>query len=251
MALWRGGVESAIGTMQSRLDGPLSLKDLAKSACMSRFHFDRVFRELTGIRPGQYLTAMRIAHARDMLMTTEETVSEICFSVGYNSLGTFTRRFTELVGVSPQRMRYLARRDFDRAARRALQEGSERRAGADVIVWLRGAMLPALVLVGAYDSPMLAGWPSACVVTRDTASCIRFASTGVGRKYFLALALPQEQDPSDITVHVPQLVGAAESNPVVLHAGDSLVIDIVLRPPDKVTPPIVSCLPLLFRAFGS
>jgi AraC family transcriptional regulator len=102
-------VERVIREMHAKLEAPLTLCCMARIAFASRFHFHRTFRRITGLPPNQFLCALRIARARHLLCYTQMNVTEICFEVGYNSLGTFTRRFTELVGVSPTRLR-VARR---------------------------------------------------------------------------------------------------------------------------------------------
>src|SRR5438270_13252 len=78
--LRRRGVSHAIAAMQRRLGEPLSLRDLAKTAAMSQFHFDRVFRQLKGVSPFQYLSAIRLAKATDLLLTTSISVTEVCLT---------------------------------------------------------------------------------------------------------------------------------------------------------------------------
>lgn len=107
LASHRESVERVISTMSERLDVTLSLHDMADIAYTSPYHFCRVFRDTTGIPPAQFLYALRLKEAKRLLLTTEESVTDICFGVGYNSLGTFTRRFTELVGLPPTKLRSL------------------------------------------------------------------------------------------------------------------------------------------------
>src|SRR4029453_11315599 len=89
--------ERVISAMRERLDQPFSLEEMSEVAIMSPFHFNRPFRELTGIPPCQFLSAVRLQAAKRLLLTTDLSVTDICFEVGYNSLGTFIRRFTDLV----------------------------------------------------------------------------------------------------------------------------------------------------------
>src|SRR5215475_14067739 len=98
-------VESAISRMWESYGEPLSLSDIAKSAILSRFHFCRVFREATGVSPGRFLSPVRIYQAKRLLVSTSLSVTDISLAVGYNSLGSFTNRFTESVGASPTRFR--------------------------------------------------------------------------------------------------------------------------------------------------
>src|ERR1044072_6247332 len=94
-------VERVILAMRERLDEALTLEDLAEVAIISPFYFDRIFRQITGIPPCQFLSALRMEAAKRLLLTSSLSVTDVCFEVGYNSLGTFTTRFTQLVGLPP------------------------------------------------------------------------------------------------------------------------------------------------------
>ncbi len=79
----------------------LDLAALAAAAGVSKYHFLRCFAAEYGETPMQYVTRRRIERAADLLRATNLTVTEVCDLVGYTSLGTFSRRFRELVGVPP------------------------------------------------------------------------------------------------------------------------------------------------------
>src|SRR5215211_8257105 len=106
-------VERVIRVMHDRLDEPLTLSEMSRIAYISPCHFNRIFRQITGIPPNQYFYALRLETAKRLLLTTSTSVTDVCFDVGYNSLGTFIRRFTGLVGLSPSRFRSLARHATD------------------------------------------------------------------------------------------------------------------------------------------
>jgi AraC-like DNA-binding protein len=80
---------------------PLTLSDLARLSGMSRFHLVRAFRAAYGETPIRYLTRRRIERAQDLLRYANLTVTEVCMAVGFSSLGSFSARFSELVGESP------------------------------------------------------------------------------------------------------------------------------------------------------
>lgn len=84
---------------------PLDVESLARGVHVSSGHLSRAFVEAFGESPYAYLMTRRIERAMAMLRTTELSVTEICFAVGYGSLGTFSTRFSELVGVSPSAYR--------------------------------------------------------------------------------------------------------------------------------------------------
>jgi transcriptional regulator GlxA family with amidase domain len=80
---------------------PLTLGELASLVRMSKFHLVRAFRAAYGETPMRYLTRRRIERAQDLLRSANLTVTEVCMLVGFSSLGSFSSRFTELVGESP------------------------------------------------------------------------------------------------------------------------------------------------------
>jgi transcriptional regulator GlxA family with amidase domain len=80
---------------------PLTLGDLAALVRMSKFHLVRAFRAAYGETPMRYLTRRRIERAQDLLRSANLTVTEVCMLVGFSSLGSFSSRFSELVGESP------------------------------------------------------------------------------------------------------------------------------------------------------
>jgi transcriptional regulator GlxA family with amidase domain len=79
----------------------LDLAGLAAAAGVSKYHFLRCFAAEYGETPMQYVARRRIERATDLLRATNLTVTEVCTLVGYSSLGSFSQRFTDLVGMSP------------------------------------------------------------------------------------------------------------------------------------------------------
>lgn len=90
---------------------PLDVEALARGVHMSAGHLSRQFRLAYGESPYSYLMTRRIERAMALLRRGDMTVTEVCFAVGCSSLGTFSTRFSELVGVSPS----VYRRDGVRA----------------------------------------------------------------------------------------------------------------------------------------
>ena len=85
----------------ARYFDPLSVDDLARAACLSRAQFSREFRRAFGEPPHTYLLTRRLERAAALLRTTDHTVADICFSVGLQSVGSFTTSFTRTYGASP------------------------------------------------------------------------------------------------------------------------------------------------------
>src|SRR3954468_15090818 len=80
---------------------PLDLDRLAAVARVSKYHFVRSFEVAYGETPMRYLTRRRIERAQDLLRAANLTVTEVCMLVGFSSLGSFSSRFTQLVGETP------------------------------------------------------------------------------------------------------------------------------------------------------
>jgi AraC-like DNA-binding protein len=86
-------------------DQPLDVEELARGAHMSAGHLSRQFRLAYGESPYSYVMTRRIERAMALLRRGDMTVTEVCFAVGCSSLGTFSTRFTELVGMPPSAYR--------------------------------------------------------------------------------------------------------------------------------------------------
>jgi AraC-like DNA-binding protein len=99
-------------TMDRSYARPLDVPALARVACVSAAHFSRQFRETFGETPHRYLQRRRLERAMELLRDTGRPVTDICFDVGFNSLGTFSRIFRQVVGEPPSayRARFAAAR---------------------------------------------------------------------------------------------------------------------------------------------
>jgi AraC-like DNA-binding protein len=106
---------------------PLDLDAMAGEAGYSRFHFARAFTAAYGETPRTYLTRRRIERAKTLLRTANLSVTEICFLVGFSSLGSFSTRFRQLVGRSPSEYREHA----------VAQSGIPPIPGCVVLMWTR------------------------------------------------------------------------------------------------------------------
>lgn len=84
---------------------PLDVESVARDVGMSAGHFSRRFSEEFGEPPYRYLMTRRVERAMTLLRSTDGSVTDICFAVGFTSLGTFSTRFSELVGVAPSAYR--------------------------------------------------------------------------------------------------------------------------------------------------
>ncbi len=99
--------------MRDRIDReyarPLDVESLAQGVHMSAGHLSRRFKQTFGESPYSYLMTRRIERAMALLRRGDLSVTEVCFAVGCQSLGTFSTRFSELVGMSPSDYRQRSR----------------------------------------------------------------------------------------------------------------------------------------------
>src|ERR1700719_5001906 len=84
---------------------PLDIRAVAAVAHLSEAHFSRSFRAVFGETPHRYLQRRRVERSMFLLRETDHSVTEICFDVGFGSLGTFSRTFRDIVGQSPRTYR--------------------------------------------------------------------------------------------------------------------------------------------------
>jgi AraC-like DNA-binding protein len=98
-------VAVATSFLHANLDRRVSVAEAAREACLSPFHFHRIFAALHGVTPHRYVTRLRLERACALLRATDEDVATVAFRCGFESLGSFTTLFTRTFGVSPARFR--------------------------------------------------------------------------------------------------------------------------------------------------
>lgn len=242
-------VQDAVATIRERFWEPLTLEDLARSVSVSKFYFLRVFTRVTGVTPGRFLCAVRVQEAKRLLLSTSLTVADIAVRVGYSSTGSFTRRFTELVGLSPTQFRKLSLGASAGAGEAAEEsrpavpapaepaEGEEHTGSVSGQLHTAGSFLPP-VFVGAFDSAMLQGTPAAWTDVSEPGP-YTLARVPAGTWYIHAVARdrrgadPDGEEPAPLTATV---------GPVRVKGDTAQRLDITLSPHDWTRPPLVSAL---------
>lgn len=225
-------VQHAVTTIRERYWEPLSLDDLARTAMVSKYYFLRVFSRVTGVTPGRFLSAVRLQEAKRLLLSTSLTVADIAAQVGYSSQGSFTRRFTESVGLSPTQYRRLSLPAPAPPAPTARTAGSV--TGA---LRARGDVLSP-VYVGAFDSPILQGapasWSNASAPGRFT-----LPRVPAGTWYIHAVAHGR---PAEGLAGCELTLLTAAVGPVRVKDDTVLHLDVTVCPQDWSRPPILSAL---------
>ena len=250
IASHRRAVERVITSARERLCEPISLHDMSRVAYLSTFHFNRVFHQITGLPPAKFISAMRLDEAKRLLLNTTLSITDISFEVGYNSLSTFTRRFTQRVGLGPREFRYLAERitpasveslcahfaELTENAPRASIEGfvdSPNPIGGPIFVGLFGAHIPQSRPVGG--------------ALLTTPGAFRIGPVPDGIYHLLAAALPRLSDTLGYLLpDSANLSVGAWNGPVIVREGRaSGHFNISLRPMALTDPPLLISLPFL------
>lgn len=245
----RRSVEDAIVAMRAQLGEPLSLQAIARTAASSPYHFDRIFRQVTGVPPFRFLAALRLDAARRLLLTTRYSATSICFEVGYSSVGSFTRQFTESVGMPPHRLRCFAAagsgsatlaraREVDDEAPPSAREGVSGEVEAP-------EGFEGVIFVGLFATPMPSGRPSACALLHGPGP-FRTGPLpdGVYHLFAAGVPLPAGAAEGDGLLEAGML--RAAPGPVEVRGGEGEAgVRIVLRPPASTDPPILVALPVL------
>lgn len=244
-------VERVITKIRERLDEGHSLKEMAAVAYMSRYHFNRTFRQVTGLPPRRFFFGLRLEAATRMLLDTNSSITDICFDVGYNSLGTFVRRFSSVLGVSPKKLRklrHLPAKDLRPFPGTKLNVGT-----ACSTPGIRGQIqappdFSGPIFIGLFPGPIPQGAPIACAISLEPGSYL-LAPVPQGPCYIFALGLPWPDTINDYFNYDEALRAGGK----LVTVGDGTVEygTICLREPLPTDPPILLNLPaLLTRTFA-
>ena len=242
---YRSAVESVVARMRASADAQLNLAEMAATAGVSRCHFDRLFRAVTSLSPRQFQTALRLHAATRLLLTTDRSVTDVCFDVGYESLGSFVTKFTATFGLPPQRLRQLASA-FDQPLARiapAIQQPPPCPRIIGRVDAPRG--VDGIVFVGLFHKRIADEAPAGCAILPRPGP-FALASPPDGRYHALAIAVSPSQRAIDILLDDAR-PRAATTQPVSIWGGAAEVIVLTLRAPEPIDPPVNLILPLLLR----
>jgi AraC-like DNA-binding protein len=239
-------IERVIHAMARRLHLTMSNAQMADIACFSPCHFNRLFHKMTGIPPVQFHYALRIARAKELLIDTDISITEICFDVGYNSLGTFVSRFSKLVGVSPSAFRSIARHivgmrlaDIPLPQAGVLPQSPCHDGIVGTIDRNSGA---ALVFAGLFNQAIPVGGPHSCTLLSEGSDYV-LPVPHDGLWYVLSVAVPRTAD--GVQLLTLKNLPRGRSAPIVVKGGrwggDS---SIRLSQPSALDPPILAAIPI-------
>jgi len=240
-------VERAIRHMKEHLAEPLDLDALARIAAISKFHFVRVFDETTGTTPHHFLSCLRIQRAKELLLKSGLPITEVCLEVGYSSLGTFSKTFSDLVGVPPQEFRGLPKRltatQFATTIWRYLA-ARKKILGPVLEGVVEGPRMPkGFTFVGTFTSGVPLGVPFSGTVMVGRGK-FRIERPTVPEFHLLAALVPLSAKLAEMVVNIPISYVASlrvQNDPGAAAEPPRLR----LRPVRLTDPPIVMALPAL------
>jgi AraC-like DNA-binding protein len=228
--------------MRENLGEPFTIDDMARKAMFSKFHFCRIFRQVTGVSPGRFLSALRLQEAKRLLLSTEWSVADISNRVGYTSVGTFSSRFKFSVCVSPTTYRQCG--GFTPRP----EAGNHRKPAGPLPTTVQGEILPppagdvGLTFVGLFPNRIPQGTPVRCAILPGPGSYL-LSDVPDGTWHVLAQAFaPGPHDGPGHQLRDNPFVGA--HGPITIRRDTSmLAINLRLRPMRVLDPPVLVALP--------
>lgn len=249
-------IDGAISFIHRHLDEPLSLPHLARHVAYSPYHFVRLFKERMGLTPMHYVAALRLQRAKELLLHTNLSIRDIGLEIGQQSLGTFTTRFTQRVGMTPALFRHAPLEANDHL--RALQRLNDWRApglpahqGATIAGTVQ-ATLPfaGVILLGLFARPIPEGRPLYGTLLGSPGE---FRLTGVrpGTYYIMATSVAWQMQAVDVLLPYTTLRTRSREPLIVRPDAPVPHQQVMLYPPRLDDPPILISLPLLMQRFLS
>lgn len=244
-------VSKTIEYMRSNIDEEITTEKLAEIAGYSAFHFTRVFKDVTGVSPRHYLSALRIETGKEKLMgSSSPSILKTLMDIGFRSVGTFSSKFKLFVGQSPKQFQNSAVKfhrfmnDFDGAD---VENPVSLKLPAVRCTLEVPESFKGLIFVGLFPRPIPDQKPVKGIALRETQKVCIFSKVPPGTYYALATAIPWSINPREYFLLSKNLRGKAEES-IEISADCFNEVHIKLREPLPYDPPILINLPsLLFE----
>ena len=253
LAIRRRAVERVITAARERLCEPISLRDMSRVAYLSPFHFNRVFHDITGLPPAKFISAMRLDEAKRLLLNTHRSITDICLDVGFNSLGTFTRCFSQRVGLAPREFRYLAERITPASVESLCAHYAEQTGRAMLHASVEGFVhlsepgtntIAGPIFVGLFPAHIPQSRPAGGALLTSPGA-FRIGPVPNGAYHLLAAALPRLADTLGYLLPDTANLSVAAGNAIVRQGRASGQSNLYLRPMVLTDPPLLVSLPFL------
>ncbi|QTM99744.1 AraC family transcriptional regulator [Sediminibacillus dalangtanensis] len=234
--------------MKQHLQEELTSEQIAANAGYSVYHFTRIFKEVTGVSPRQYLSAIRIQKGKQQLIDSSSySVLRTVLQVGFKSIGTFSSRFKHNVGLSPKQFSSETKRlatfmesqtDYS-LIDRLLPTKPTVSCHVRVPFSFNGIIFVGLFRRQIPDKAPVTG----TVITRSSPFCT-FSRLRPGTYYLMAAALPWSGNIKDYFVP-DNCLRSKHEQPLVITEDSEMEVSLTLRKPQPYDPPILINLPLL------
>ncbi|WP_164670721.1 helix-turn-helix domain-containing protein [Virgibacillus doumboii] len=247
-------IDEVINYIHQNIYDPLSLSQLAKYAAYSPYHFTRIFKQQTGLTPQYYVSSVRLQKAKDLLMHTNLSIRDVGMEIGQQSLGTFTTRFTDRVGLSPSHFRnsmQQANEDFQ-----SLKRINKIQPSLPLLnqhVKLEGSIqaevpFDGVVLIGLFPKPIPEGMPLYGTLLFSLGKFC-FCDVKPGIYYLMATSVSWDMQPIDFLLP-HRTLRYKSKGPIIVHQNGSVpFLHVTLRTPRLDDPPILISLPRLMNIF--
>ncbi len=247
-------IDGVIEYIHENIYDPLPLSKLAGYAGYSPYHFSRIFKERVGLSPLYYVSSHRLQRAKDLLLRTNLSIRDIALEIGQQSLGTFTTRFTERVGMTPSDFRNSTLQADDHL--RALQQLNHWPAwhsASEQYFKIEGtveAEIPfeGIILIGLFAKPIPEGLP---LYGTLLSSLGHFCFTNVKPGVYYLMATSVSWGTQAVDFLLPQTTLRTRSKKPIIVGPHSIVPhqQVMLHPPRLDDPPILISLPVLMDRF--
>lgn len=227
----------AIEAMRQNLGEQITVDDMARAAMFSKFHFTRIFQRATGVSPGRFLSALRLQRAKYLLVSTSLNVAHISLRVGYNSVGTFSSRFSRSVGMSPTAYRKLA--GYAPHIPVAPNPAAGPPSTAGVYGQVRSSS-SGLVFIGLFPDRIPEGRPVRCTILSGP-GLFHFTAVPTGTWYLLAQSVTGDPEEVAADPH-SRSVSVATHGPLTISHDTLLEVDVNLQPAGALDPPVLLAL---------
>lgn len=246
-------IQDSIVFIQQNLDQDLSLNVLADEAAYSPFHFSRMFKRQIGVSPMYFISSLRLQLAKTLLLDTAFPIRDIGLEIGQQSLGTFTTRFTNSIGMTPASFRaslqhpeaYMTDLKQNKWQPPAMHTASSRQLSGSIQT---DEPFNGIILAGLFPKPIPEGLPVRGTLLIHSHS-FHLTNIPVGTYFLMATAISWEMDSKKILI--PQeTLRARHPYPICIDGKRSLPeTRLIMRKPEITDPPILISLPLLMKHF--
>jgi AraC family transcriptional regulator len=237
----------AIEFMKNHLNEEVTSESLAHHVGYSPFHFSRVFKEVTGVSPRHYLSALRIEAGKQILVNSSNSILKALLGAGFRSVGTFSSRFKKFVGLSPKAFQknmeslhsFVNKYDFSSDSHSLVSLAPSLTCHVSAPQTFKG-----IIFIGLFPRPIPDQAPIVGYALNHHRTSCTFLEVPKGEYYVLAAAVQRSLNPKHYFLLDKALRGKTETS-IELDQNSNEYVEVCLREPLPFDPPILINLPKL------